>query len=105
MQNQKMGGGKMEFNKMEEELQEYLKSEEFQNDCLAIKAYYTVFEEELPIDLEIEQTAVCEKRIYFENIKRCMDEGHDWQEYEEELFGKTEKYSCCKRCGKTQTEG
>lgn len=90
----------MEIREMEQELREYLKSEEFQNDCLSIKAYYTVFGDELPTDLEIEQEAVCEKRIYFENIKMCMDEGHDWEECEEEVFGKNEKYHYCRRCGK-----
>lgn len=88
---------------LEQELRDYMQSEEFAHDCAIIKKSYALYEEELPDDLEIEEQAVCEKRIYFETVKQCIDKGHDWCIDEEEVGGQTEKYRYCRRCGKSES--
>lgn len=95
----------MNEKQLEQELKEYLNSEEFKNDCSALTAFYSAFDEELPNEEDIQQEAVNEKRIYFETLYKCMNQGHDWQYYEEEIGGREEKYRSCKRCGKTEEIG
>ena len=87
---------------LEQELRQYLDSEEFQNDCTALRAFYRAFYEETPGEDGIKQEAVNEKKIYFEAVYLCMTEGHDWKVYEEEIVGRNVQYQCCQRCGLTE---
>lgn len=84
----------------EKELQEYKNSKEFEQDCTMLKNWYATFEEEMPTDLEIEEQAIHEKRIYFEAIQTCSLQGHDWEEVIETFGGNQYPIRYCNRCGK-----
>lgn len=92
----------MKFEQLQKELENYKKSEEFELDCLAIKHYYSMLYdgEEMPTDLEIEEEAINENKIYFESINKCMNGIHQWEEGEDDTGNK--KYRYCSICGKTE---
>lgn len=94
----------MKFEELQKELEEYKKSKEFESDCLSIRRYYSTFCEgdEMLTDLEIEEEAINEKRIYFEAVNKCMNGLHEWEEIEDEIDTNNKKYRYCNICGKTK---
>lgn len=92
----------MKFEELQKELEDYKKSKEFEADCLSIRRYYSTFCEgdEMLTDLEIEEEAINEKRIYFEAVNKCMNGLHEWEEGEDDIVNK--KYKYCRNCGKTE---
>ncbi len=82
-----------------EAIDEYKKSQNFEDDCNTVKSEYILKKGFLPDDYIIEERALKEKEKELLIEKECREKGHDFSDGEiEAICGK--EWLCCRRCGK-----
>jgi hypothetical protein len=86
------------MNSIDKEIEKYISSDEFAEDCNSLKSEYVIKMERLPDDLTIERLVIAQKRDAFIIEKTCDEKGHIFIEGDEEIVdGKA--WRCCQRCG------